>query len=67
MEINKKPTIGLTVKLYIANKVKRAVGTARGQWDGEKWFMQVPYMNNKFAPMPVHLEVVGWEPIDKKK
>lgn len=64
--LESKPKVGEVVKIYCYNKKNGKVAPAPGQWDGEIWRMFLPYMKGPSQPLPVHLQVVGWEKIKVK-
>ena len=59
MIIDRKPEPYKDVKVHVLNKLTKKMAAGIGMWDGESWKLltQIGW----YAPMPISLEVLGWE------
>lgn len=58
MIIDRKPEPNKEVKVLVLQKTTQKVASCIGLWDGESWKVHTPLGD---APMPISLEVLGWE------
>lgn len=58
MIINKKPEPNKDVKVHVLHKLTKKMAAGIGMWDGESWKLHTPL---GYAPVPITLEVLGWE------
>ena len=58
MKVSEKPWANTDVKIYVMQKSTKKTAACIGMWDGESWMIHTPL---GYAPMPISLEVLGWE------
>lgn len=58
MIVDRKPEPNKDVKVHVMQKTTKKIAACIGKWNGESWEVHTPL---GYAPMPISLEVLGWE------